>query len=73
MNVFGQARINQGDDTVQNVVFKSGTNYFVLCEYLVVIPLDCLASQRCVVDDVSAIQLLESGWCHRVGVILDSG
>ena len=55
VNVVSQTWINQRDDTVQDVVFKGSTNDFVLCEYLDVVPLNCLASLRCMVNNVSMI------------------
>ena len=55
VNVVCQTRIDQCDDAVQDVVFKRGTNDFILSKHLVVVPLNRLASSRCVVYYVSAV------------------
>ena len=73
VDVVNQSGIDESDHTVENVVLKCGTNYLVLCQNLVVVPLDGVAGSRCVVYYVSAVKLLESSWSHGVRVISDSG
>ena len=73
VDVVNQSRIDESDHPVENVVLKCSTNYLILCQNLVVVPLDGLAGSRCVVYYVSAVKLVESGWHHSVRVISDSG
>ena len=55
------------------MVFERSSNYLILGQELVIVPLDGLSGQRCVVDYVCAIKLVESGRCHGVRIILESG
>ena len=64
-DVVDQSGINESDYTVKNVVFKCSSNDLVLCQNLVVVPLNGLAGSRCVVYYVSAVKLVESGWRHK--------
>ena len=55
VDVVSQARIDQCYYTVQYVVLERGTNYFILGQNLVIIPLNSLASSGGVIDDMGAI------------------
>ena len=55
------------------MILESCTDYFIVSELLVVVPLDGLASSGRVVDDMCAVELVEPSWCHGIRVVFDSG
>ena len=57
-DVVNQSGIDESDYTVKNVVLECSSNYFILCQNLVVVPLNGLAGLRCVVYYASAVKLV---------------
>ena len=68
-----ESGIYQCNDTVENVVFECHSNYLVLGQDLVVVPLDGVTGSRCVIDNVSTVKLVKSCWRHGVRILTDSG
>ena len=63
----------QCNDIIENVVFECSSDYLILGQELVIVPLNSLSSSRGVVDYVCAVKLVESGRCHCVQIVLQSG
>ena len=55
------------------MVFECSSNYLILGQELVIVLLDCLSDSRSVVDYVCAAKLVESGRCHGVRIVFESG
>ena len=55
------------------MVFKCCSDYLIMNQDLVVVPLNGLSGLRGVVDYVCAIKLVESGRCHGVRIVFESG
>ena len=55
------------------MVFEHSSNYLILGQDLVIVPLNGLTGSLGVVNDVSAVKLVEAGRCHCVQIVLKSG
>ena len=55
------------------MVFKRSSSYLIMGQELVIVPLDGLSGSRGAVDYVYAIKLVESGRCHGVQIVFESG
>ena len=55
------------------MVFKRSSNYLILGQELVIVLFDGLSGPHGVVDYVCAIKLVESGRCHGVRIVFESG
>ena len=55
------------------MVFKRSSNYLILGQELVIVPLDGLSGLRGVVDYVCAVKLVESSRYHGVRIVFESG
>ena len=72
MDVVSESRINEGDHTVEDVILEGRANYFVMLEFLIVVPLDELASPSGVIYYMRAVELVEASGCHGVWFIFYS-
>ena len=72
MDVVSKPGVDEGDHAVEDVILESRSDYFIMSELLVVIPLDELSSSSGVVDYVSSVELVEASGCHGVWLIFYS-
>ena len=71
--VVDESGIYQCNDRIENVLLECRSNYLVLGQDLVVIPLDGVTGSRCMVNNMSTVKLVEPSWHHGVRIVTDSG
>ena len=69
--MFSESGIDEGDDTVKDVILECCTDDFVLCKNLVIIPLYSLSGSWCMVYNIGSVQMVESSRFHILQIILD--